>query len=269
MLYGTPGVGKSMLAKAAAELLPDLSDAQIASGALTQDDDGFAVSQRRAPFRQPHHTSSYAALIGNPKRSGEVSLAHNGILFLDEMAEIDRRALESLRQPLESKRVLINDGSKNIILQADFILIGTMNPCRCGYHGSVTRKCTCLSLSVQRYNDKISGPISDRIDLWVYLTERDARNNPHDKGRSVSGKDMRRQVITVRKSKEELPAALPISEDAANALIQASEKFHFSKRSEASILRISETIARIEESETVEERHMLEALSFRKKEKRG
>lgn len=286
LLYGPPGVGKSMLARAAHELLPELSAHNIIENTAWNHDlsdsqhssDGF---HQKVPFRNPHHTVSYVDLVGNTHRIGEVTYANKGILFLDEIAEFDRRALESLRQPLETKELCVRDGSITTRLPADFILIGSMNPCRCGYFGSLHKKCTCRALNVQQYNNKISGPISDRIDMWVYISEQDSRIKTaseksytggaflHELSDGGSGCVIAAAIARVYEYKKttsfDREASGALSLEAREILKNSVEKLHLSKRSEGSVLRVAHTISLIEKSDKIKPEHILEALSYRRR----
>ena len=185
-LYGPPGTGKTMLAKALPGILPPLSFDEILevteihsmTGALYQTVQGGAsndVLVAERPFRSPHHTASYVALIGggtNP-RPGEVTLAHKGVLFLDEFPEFENRAIESLREPLEEKVVSVSRARGTVKFPAHFILVAAMNPCPCGNFGIKGKPCSCAPLQIERYKRKISGPIIDRIDIWTEVSKVD------------------------------------------------------------------------------------------------
>ena len=174
-MYGPPGTGKTMLAKAFMHLLPELSfeeKLEVTSiysigGALA----GKLIDE--APFRSPHHTASYVSLVGGGTnlKPGEVTLAHKGVLFLDELAEFDKKVLESLRQPLEDREVTVSRAKGSVRYPAHFILVATMNPCPCGNYGVKGKECICSAQNIEKYKRKLSGPIMDRIDLWVEVSK--------------------------------------------------------------------------------------------------
>lgn len=171
VMYGPPGTGKTMLAKAFRTLLPELTPEQILEVTSIHSIAGnlFGTTITDPPFRSPHHTSSYVALIGGGSipRPGEITLAHRGVLFLDEFPEFERRVIEALRQPLEDKVVSISRAKNSARFPANVMLIATMNPCPCGHFGNTIRRCSCTPNDITRYRKKISGPIADRIDLWI------------------------------------------------------------------------------------------------------
>lgn len=202
VFYGPPGVGKSLIAKSAEELLPPISYEEIPTcgsgmafskveitglglgrvkiNSFNKNLDGKKpVLFFKAPFRNPHHTSSYSSIIGTPEKLGELSLAHNGILFLDEFAEFDRRTIEALRQPIEDSYVQVSRLGKSRTLPANVLVLATTNLCRCGNYQSETRRCTCTAHEINQYLKKISGPISERVDLWVQLRENNSSYPSH------------------------------------------------------------------------------------------
>lgn len=287
-LYGPPGTGKSMLAKAASAILPELSFDEVievtgihsSAGQLRED---YIVSP---PVRSPHHTASYVSVVGggaNPK-PGEITLAHRGILFLDEFPEFDRKVLESLREPLEEKTIRISRAKGTVTFPADIILISAMNPCPCGFYGSSHKPCVCAPYVRERYNKKISGPIVDRIDIWT-----EVEHIPHeklmDKESSGMGSREAREIITKARAVQQkrfsdlgigitvnarIPAqdierACNYTPEALATLNKAGEKLHLSPRSYHRILRLARTIADLEGSEQLDTPHILEALQYRPK----
>ncbi len=173
-LWGPPGTGKTMLARAFHNLLPDLSSEESLEIMSIYSVHGFNSSfKNRPPFRSPHHTASYSAILGSgwPARAGELTLAHHGVLFLDEFPEFNRQVLESLREPIEEGVVRISRSGGTITLPANIILIVAFNPCPCGYFGSTKKECTCSIQERRRYERRLSGPIVDRIDLWTIVQE--------------------------------------------------------------------------------------------------
>lgn len=281
-MYGPPGTGKTMLARAFAKILPRLSRDEIleitgihsVAGTL----DGTVVTE--SPFRSPHHTSSHVSIIGGgtiPK-PGEVTLAHRGVLFLDEFPEFDKRVIESLRQPLEDKIVNISRARGSARFPANFILIAAMNPCPCGYFGSRKKVCICNPSAIQRYQRKVSGPIIDRIDIWLEIEHIDYeklsdKNLPKGETGEHIGKRVQktRAVQEKRQGKKnsELSARdlekITLDDDVKNILNQSAEKLSLSPRSYHRIIKLARTIADLEQSEKIKTPHILEALQYRSK----
>jgi len=296
LLIGSPGSGKSLLAKSAAELQPDLrhedaitkevlfnlSHKAKSPSARSHDiDDSFL----RPPFREPHHTASYRSIIGGHEHLGEISLAHKGILMMDECFEFDRRALEALRQPLEDKTIQLQGKDGAEILPADFLFVGTANPCRCGYRFSRIKKCSCRAYDISQYTKKMSGAIVDRIDLYITTTETGYEQNglisKHagvENGKSMADKIKKvRNVQEARLTKDSdlspkqqkvqyiKSVRNSLSKEAESVIRQASKNLGISRRVEDSILAVSRTIADLEENEQVQPEHILEAVSYRKR----
>jgi len=282
LFYGPPGTGKSLLANSAKELFEYLQYEEIG----TQDN---------TKFRSPHHTISYTQLIGNKNKLGEIHHAHNGILFLDEISEFDRRSLESLRQPLESGEVEFSEKISGIGIdnKVDFVLIATSNLCKCGYLESGIKNCSCSALQVKQYKSKLSGPILDRIDLCVFLRDKKSNYLESDtaarRGRT-SGKDLLKQILQTRniqKVRSDLVLSKhvetgEISKKIKHLYLNKELKKQFleedmfeikkllanlsvSKRKEDSIVRVARTIADLDNSSAIELRHVLEATSYRTK----
>jgi len=287
-LYGPPGTGKSMLAKTASGILPELTFEEVievtgihsAAGQLRED---YVISP---PVRSPHHTASYVSVVGggaNPK-PGEITLAHRGILFLDEFPEFDRKVLESLREPLEEKTIRISRAKGTVTFPADIILISAMNPCPCGFYGSNHKQCVCAPYVRERYNKKISGPIMDRIDIWT-----EVEHIPHEKlmNKEKGGMTSFEAKEKIKKSREiqkqrfakhginikvnaripaqEIEALCNYTKGAIETLNKAGEKLHLSPRAYHRILRLARTIADLEEVEQLDTPHILEALQYRPK----
>jgi magnesium chelatase family protein len=287
-MTGSPGSGKSMMAKRLPSILPGLTyeeameTTRIYSAAgLLRESMPFVTTR---PFRSPHHTVSAAGLVGGGLRPqpGEVTLAHNGLLFLDELPEFNSHTLETLRQPMEEGKVTIARVNETATFPARFILVAAMNPCRCGYYGDPVKVCTCNESDRQRYIGKISGPLLDRIDLHISM-ERVVYKDISMENNEVNGKtsqEMRAEAIVAYNIQKQRYEKLPITYNAqlsprqikkycvlnkgcATLLEEAFSLWSLSARSYHRILKVSRTIADLAESQAIKEEHVLEALSYR------
>ena len=286
IMIGPPGSGKSMMAKRLPSILPPLSLAeslettQIYSVAGKLSRDTSLISQR--PFRSPHHTISPVALVGGgtSPQPGEISLAHNGVLFCDELPEFNRSVLEVMRQPLEDRRITISRSKYSVEYPCSFMFVASMNPCPCGYYGDPTHRCVCSPGQIQRYMNKISGPLLDRIDIQVEITP-----VPFDDiSRAAPGEpsaDIRRRVVAARALQEQRYRPHPgvhcnaqmtermihqYAEPAAEGielLRMAMKRLSLSARAYNRILKVARTIADLDGSESVGTAHLAEAIGYR------
>jgi len=281
LLLGPPGTGKTMLASRLPGLLPPLEEREAFETAAVWSisEQGFDVDKwRDRPFRSPHHTSSAVALIGGgtTPRPGEVSLAHRGVLFLDELPEFDRRVLEVLRQPLETGRVTISRAARTAEFPAAFQLIATMNPCPCGYHGDPSGRCVCSADQIARYRQRISGPLLDRIDMHIEIARQSDWLKHESDTNSESSEVVRERVVhaqaiqLVRQDKlnhflsvAELRQLAPLDGSSQRFMQQAFDHFTLSARAYHRIVKVARTIADLAGTAKVELAHLQKALNLR------
>ncbi len=288
IMYGPPGTGKTMLARAFTHLLPGLSFDDMLEVTSIYSIGGMLGTGliEHPPFRSPHHTASYVSLVGGGAnlKPGEITLAHKGVLFLDEFPEFDKKVLESLRQPLEDREVTVSRAKGSVKYPAHFILVATMNPCPCGNYGVKGKDCVCSAQAIERYKRKLSGPIVDRIDLWVEVSKveheklTDAREmhegttkmKPRvENARKIQEKRYAKAKLKIKTNAEltakDLVKQIKLSDKVKETLNRSAKQLDLSARSYHRIIKLARTIADMEGSEDISENHILEALQYRPK----
>lgn len=283
IMIGPPGTGKTMLAERLPGVLPPMTDDEALETAAIASisSSGFSVENwKKRPFRSPHHTASGVALVGggSQPRPGEISLAHNGILFLDELPEFDRKVLEVLREPLESGRIVISRAAQQAEFPARFQLIAAMNPCPCGYLGDRSGRCHCTEDQVRRYRQRISGPLLDRIDLHIEVPNIQAdflRQNVEQRGETSATVQSRvfetlnRQLQRSGKANRyltnrEVEKYCRLDTTGTGLLEKSVTQLGLSARAIHRILKVARTIADLEGSDGIDKRHLAEAISYRR-----
>jgi magnesium chelatase family protein len=288
LFCGSPGSGKTLMAKAFPSILPKmtfkekLEVTKLYSIANKLSKDEYLIEER--PFRVVHHTASDVSLVGGGQipSPGEISLAHLGVLFLDELPEFKKTVLEVLRQPLEDKEITVTRVQGSSSFPADFILLSAMNPCPCGYYQvpNSKKECTCSFVEIQKYQKKISGPLYDRIDLYVPVSpvtyeDLKSQEKPEksssirervEKAREIQTKRFKTEKTNSQMNNKEIEKYCVLDESSQIILKKAQEKFNLSARSYFRVLKVARTIADLEESERVLQKHLMEALQYKKQE---
>lgn len=284
LFCGPPGAGKTMLAKTLISLLPPLTiEEQIAVTKLHSiagEIDGQVITSR--PFRAPHHTASPVSITGggNRPKPGEISLAHLGVLFLDEIPEYPRSVLETLRQPLEDRSISLSRANGRITYPADFMLIATMNPCPCGYYGDPTKECSCSTMQILAYQKRLSGPLLDRIDMVINVARVESDTLLQTKSMSFSQHNSAIEKINAAQSRQynrynsssqynsnlssrAITNELALSPEVRNLLSTAADRLQLSARSYFKIIKVAQTIADLENETAILPAHLSEALQYR------
>ena len=283
LMIGPPGTGKSMLASRLPGILPSMTESEALETAavLSVSDQGFDLKRwRQRPFRCPHHTASGVALVGggsNP-RPGEISLTHNGVMFLDELPEFDRRVLEVLREPLETGRITISRAARQAEFPASFQLIAAMNPCPCGYLGDARGRCQCTADQVIRYRGRISGPLLDRIDMHIEVPRVPPAMLHASASRAVESSALIRQRVAAARQRQlardgtpnhaltsaQIETSCRLDQAGRDLVEQAIERLGLSARAYHRILKLARTIADLAGQDDISTDHLSEAIGYRR-----
>ena len=282
IMKGPPGTGKTMLASRLVTILPDMDNEEAEEVAAIRSVCGENVNQDNwaiRGFRVPHHTASGVALVGGGShpRPGEISLAHNGVLFMDEVPEFNRKVLEVLREPLESGKIVISRAAKQAEFPAAFQLIAAMNPCPCGYWGDSQNNCRCTSEQVQRYQNKLSGPFLDRIDMHIVVPALSHQDLQESSDNTETSAEVKQRVIRAQQrqktrrmrcnahlTNKEIEKDCCLSADNQKILEKTMDKMKLSARAYHRILKLARTIADLDESDDIQLHHLTESIGYRK-----
>ena len=288
VLSGPPGSGKTLLSRALPSILPPPNRKEIIEITKIHSIVGSSTNRyniiAERPFRSPHHTASHIALVGGGTfpRPGEITLAHRGILFMDEFPEFDKRVLEALRQPLEDRVVSVSRAKGSITFPANILLVGAMNPCPCGNLGNPKKECVCNPYQVERYARKISGPITDRVDLWVDVDPVEHEKLADEAPTGEHSNEIQQRVIKARTMQEkrfsntrlstnsemsarDIQTFCKLAPPVGTILMRAAKQFNLSARAYHRVIKIARTIADLAGSNGVESNHILEAVQYRPK----